>query len=172
MRQSIAQLITAAVLGSTIVLGCGPSCPEVKSSLAEADMAAEDAYRVNQLVSRRKMAMEQGRSETIDQFKLDSVKFSVTAFELAIQLQLRIIMISPEGTDPSDLYEEQLSLINEVRCELDDLIAKKTFIVSQMNGSKIRDYHDQFKKVFRKTGELSSTAYERYYENGIKAAGK
>jgi hypothetical protein len=172
MIKLIKSTVLLLAFGAVSQLACGPSCPEAKSALSETEMASEDAFRVNQLVSRRKMVMKEAKAPDVDQFKMQDIKLSVDAYKFAIQMQLRIIMISPEGTQPSELYGKNAMIINDYRCVVDDLLEKKLLVVTKYEAAEVKDYHTRFKKTFRKDGELSTKNYERYYEDGIKPISK
>jgi hypothetical protein len=151
--------------------GCGPSCPEVKAALDEDEAMAGDVARVNALVDKRESAVIEAGGGDHDQFEMQRLKFSVTAFELAIEIQVRIIKISPRYED-SDLYEQQAELINEIRCELDELIALDGHEISDRLGRDIQALHKQLATLLRKEGQVSDSELKTYYEEGIGGKGE
>ena len=100
---------------------------------------------------------------------MERIKFSVTAYELAIQMQLRII----ELASSSDLYDANLEEINDTRCLLDELLAPKKInkddlTVSDRMGKDIQERFSLFKKLFGKEGAVSNYELKEYYQKGIK----
>jgi hypothetical protein len=155
-----------AITGVLTSAGCGPSCPEVKAALDEDEAMAGDVARVNALVDKRDMAIIEAGEEDHDQFHIQRLKFSVTAFELAVETQVRIIKISPRYEN-SDLYEEHAVLINEIRCELDELVAQDGHEVTDRVGRDLQARHKQLGSLLRKEGEVSGSELRDYLENGI-----
>jgi len=150
-------------------IACGPSCPKVKSAMNDKQLANDDASRVNEFVERRKTLMDQARGGDVDPFTLQRIKFSVTAYELAIQIQVRIIELAAS----SDMYKTNIDEINATRCLLDDvlkerLINKEDVTVSDTTGREIQERHVLFKQIFGKEGEASKYDLEQYYKSGIK----
>jgi hypothetical protein len=162
----LVSIIGSVLLGSVIFAACGPSCPEVKASLDEEEAMAGDVARVNALVDKRDMAMAEAGQGDHDQFHLQRLKFSVTAFELAVELQLRIIKISPRYED-SDLYEQHMDLFNDIRCEIDDFVAMDGHEVSDRIGRAIQERHKQVGALLRKEGQVSNSELQTYLSEGI-----
>ena len=154
------------LLASTWVASCGPSCPEVKASLDEEEAMAGDVARVNALVDKRDSAMAEAGTGEHDQFHMQRLKFSVTAFELAVEMQVRIIKISPRYEN-SDLYEQHTGLLNEIRCELDDLVAMDGHEVSDRIGRAVQERHKQVGALLRKEGQVSGSELDTYLSEGI-----
>lgn len=163
--KSLAVLLLVTTWIATLA-GCGPSCPEVKAALDEDEAMAGDVARVNALVDKRDGAMIEAGEGGHDQFHMQRLKFSVTAYELAVETQVRIIKISPRYEN-SDLYEQQADLINEIRCELDDLIAQDGHEITDRVGRDIQARHKQLASVLRKEGEVSGSELKDYLANGI-----
>ncbi len=173
MRDSIRwqtkHLVLALVFCLASPLACGPSCPEAKTAMSESDLKDEDATRVNEFVSRRKKIMEEAQQGEPDTFKLERYKFTVTAYELAIQTQLRIINLA----DSSPLYKENIEEITETRCFLDKVLKdkflkKEDITISDMTGKKIQEKHDLFSLLFGKEGRVSGRDLKDYYKTGVK----
>lgn len=156
----------AAILGFAILPACGPSCPEVKAALDEDEAMAGDVARVNALVDKRDGAMAEAGQGEHDQFHMQRLKFSVTAFELAVEIQVRIIKISPRYEN-SDLYEQHADFINEIRCEIDELIATDGHEVSDRVGKAIQARHKQLGSLLRKEGQISGSELDTYLSEGI-----
>lgn len=172
MRTKLHSIAAAATfLGFASLTACGPSCPEVKAALDEDEAMAGDVARVNALVGKRDSAMAEAGQGEHDQFHMQRLKFSVTAFELAVEIQVRIIKISPRYEN-SDLYEQQADLINEIRCEIDDLIAIDGHEVSDRVGKEIQLRHKQLGSVLRKAGQVSGSELETYLSEGIGGSDK
>jgi hypothetical protein len=163
-------LVAAIAALATFAIGCGPSCPEVMTSKTDKEVMAGDVARINEFVARRKAAMAEAEKGGHDTFTMERLKFSVTACELAIQVELRIVKLSPTH-ESSELYGDNLALINEVRCGLDKLLEEDGYLFSDGAGDEIQTYHAQFLKVFRGEGEFSDSELKTYYSQGI-AAGK
>jgi hypothetical protein len=138
------------------------------TSKTEKEIMAGDVARVNEFVARRKAAVEEAQKGGHDTFTMERLKFSVTAGELAVQVGLRIIKLSPTHEN-SDLYRTNLALVNEVRCGLDELLEEDGYLFSDGAGDRIQTYHAQFRKVFRGEGEFSDFQLKTYYAEGISA---
>ncbi|MCP4604097.1 MAG: hypothetical protein GY847_26840 [Proteobacteria bacterium] len=173
MRRHTGLPILILVFCLTGPLACGPKCPEAKSALSESELTNDDATRLNEFVERRKTLMDQGRTGENSTFEIERLKFSVTAYELAIQLQLRIIGLA----ESSSLYRTNIDEINETRCFLDEIIEGKIVknivkkgdvTVSDSTGKKIREKHALFKQLFNKEGEFSGYELKQYYQKGIE----
>lgn len=150
-------------------LACGPKCPEAKSAMSETEMVKDDATRINGFVERRKSLVAGDDDGGYDTFELQRVKFSVTAYELAIQIQLRIIKLA----ESSELYEKNIDTIMKTRCFLDEilkanLINKDSKVLSDRQGKDIQEKHVLFKKLFGKNGEPSKYELKDCYESGIE----
>ncbi|MDD5307942.1 MAG: hypothetical protein PHU25_11530 [Deltaproteobacteria bacterium] len=159
-------LVAAITTLAVSATGCGPSCTEVMTSKTDKEVLAGDVARVNEFVARRKAAMAEAEKGGHDTFAMERLKFSVTACELAIQVGLRIIKLSPTN-ESSDLYRENVALINEVRCGLDELLEKEGYLFSDGAGDTIQTYHARFRKVFRSEGESSDLEVKTYSSQGI-----
>jgi hypothetical protein len=164
--QTLGSTLGLVLLGTTLVAACGPSCPEVKDSLDEEEAMAGDVARVNALVDKRDSAMAEAGQGDHDQFYLQRLKFSVTAFELAVELQVRIIKISPRYEN-SDLYDEHVGLFNEIRCEIDDLVGMDGHEVSDRIGRAVQERHKQVGALLRKEGQVSGSELQTYLSEGI-----
>ncbi|HUT76927.1 MAG TPA: hypothetical protein VM285_04535 [Polyangia bacterium] len=148
-----------------LFLGCGASCPEQKAALDATAAVTGDVTRVNELVAKREAAMgeaEQGG----DTFRIQRLKFSVTAWELAIGTQARIIKASPQFEDAPS-YGEAAGLINEFRCFLDKLLAHAEHTVSDGMGKALRGYKVEIERQLGRDGAVSPNELRNYYENGI-----
>lgn len=164
-------VVALATCSFLLAPACGPSCPEVKAALDEDEAMAGDVARVNALVDKRDSTMIEAGQGDHDQFHMQRLKFSVTAYELAVEIQVRIIKISPRYEN-SDLYEEQADLINEIRCELDELIAEEGHEISDRVGRDIQARHKQLGSVLHKEGRVSDSELKKYLEEGIGKAEK
>ncbi|MDJ0764614.1 MAG: hypothetical protein QNJ97_16670 [Myxococcota bacterium] len=150
-------------------LACGPKCPEIKQAMSESELAEDDANRVNAFVGRRKAVMQEAGGGDKNPLEMQRLKFSVTAYELAIQIQIRIIELASN----SDLYQENLDTIDEARCFFDDILAEKLInkedvSVSDRIGKKIQEKHVLFGRLFKNEGAPSSYELKEFYEKGIK----
>ena len=163
--------VLLTIFSIATLTSCGPSCPEVKAALDEDEAMAGDVARVNGLVDKRDSAMIEAGEGDHDQFAMQRLKFSVTAFELAVEIQVRIIKISPRYEN-SDLYEEHAALINEIRCELDELIGQDGHEVTDRVGRDIQARHKQLGSLLRKEGEISGSELKTYLEEGIGGSDK
>ena len=152
---------------SWATVGCGPSCPEAKAALDASQIMAEDVARVNALVERRKMAMGEAEQGDLDTFEMQRIKFSVTAYELAIRVQLRVIKLSPRYEDSSE-YDKNIALIHDARCLFDELLAAEGASVPDGVGRKVQRTHDQLKSLIRKDGTLTASEFSTYLEEGIQ----
>jgi len=158
-------VITVATM--LIMAACGPTCPEVKSALDDSQVMAEDVERVNALVDKRKITIAEADSGEQSTFALERLKFSVTAYEIAIELELRIIKLSPQFED-SSRYGEMLPLFEEIRCNFDKIIKSNGHTLSDSEGKKIQDYYSRVKAVLINEGKISQFELKRYFEEGIE----
>jgi hypothetical protein len=173
MQRQTALLVLMVGLFSILCFSCGPSCPETKTAMSKNDLAKDDASRVNELVACRKSLMEEATSGERDKFAMERIKFSVTAYELAIQMQLRII----ELASSSSLYDANIEEIQETRCMLDNLLEKKAIkkedlTMSDIKGRSIQKRFALFRKLFGKEGETSNYELKEYFQKGIKVEAK
>jgi hypothetical protein len=153
----------AALVG--LLLGCGPSCPEVKAALDATAAITGDVTRVNELVGKRKAAVAEAERGG-GTFQMQRLKFSVTAFELAIATQARIIKASPRFEDAPS-YRENAEAINGFRCYLDKLLARDGHLVSDGVGETLRAYKAELERLLDRDGTVSPAELRAYYEEGI-----
>jgi hypothetical protein len=162
-------LLVAAV--ATVLMGigaCGPKCPDVKSALNEDQVASEDVGRVNKLVEKRKNAITEATRPEGSKEAMSALKFSVTAYELAIEAQLRVIKISPKF-EGSSLYAENRATFDEMRCYFDKLVAEGShLVVSEVIGRDIQKWSQRIKSLLQTKGRISDTELRQYFEEGIK----
>jgi hypothetical protein len=154
------------VIAAMTMVGCGPTCPEIKMSLDEKTATSEDVARINALVKKRKAAIAEAEAVTSNTFELKRLKFSVTAYEKAIETQARVIKISP-SFGGSDKYEENIELISELRCFLDRVAENPDYAVSDRTGREIQRLHDMTANILRKDGALTKRELREYIEEGI-----
>jgi hypothetical protein len=148
-----------------LLLGCGPSCPEIKAGLDVAAAVTGDVTRINEMVAKRKAAIieaEQGG----DTFRMQRLKFSVTAWELGIGAQARIIKASPQFEDAPS-YGEAAGRINELRCFLDKLLAREEHTVPDGMGETLRERKVEIDRLLDRDGTVNPAELRNYYENGI-----
>lgn len=161
--------IAASFLEIALVAACGPSCPEIKQALDEEEALAEDVARVNALVDKRRAAVAEAEQGSPDQFYMKRIKFSVTGYELAIEIQVRIVKLSSRFSD-TGLLEEHAELIGVLRCEIDELLNARGHTLSDRKGKAIRERHEQLSALLRKDGAVSDRELKKYFEEGITAA--
>lgn len=167
-RQTI--VATMVLLASLFVsMSCGSRCIEMKSTLSKEEVAEEDAARVNEFVARRKAIMADATNKDYTSIEIERFQFSVTAYEQAIQIQLRIIELAAS----SDLYDAHIEDITAARCLLEDilrakLLKKEDITLSDKQGKSIADRYALFKQIFEDEGQPSKYSLKEYYENGIK----
>ena len=154
---------------------CGPSCPEINSSKEEKDLMTDDSSRVNKLVERRKALIEKAKSGEVDKYKMERIKFSVTAYELAIEMQLMIVKISPNGTAPNNLYNRNIDEIDETRCFLDDVLKGNVLKMERLEisdslGKKIQERYQRLSRLFQGEANLPVSALKKYFENGMNGS--
>ena len=171
MHRGVAILIASYLLSAVISTGCGPKCPEVKTAMSDKELKDDDASRVNKMVDRRKKLMEKAESQQLATFDLERLQFSVTAYEMAIQLQLRIIELAAGG----ESYAQNLAEINDTRCMMDDILQAKLlkpddYTLNDTTGKKIQEKYNLFKSLFGKEGEIPVYELESYYDNGLGKA--
>ncbi len=145
---------------------CGPTCPEVKSALDDEAIIGEDVARVNAFVEKRKAAIVEAGSGQVETFPLQRLQFSVTAYEMAVWVQVRIIKVSPKFED-SSAYKEYASIINQIRCDLDKVLEDPEHTVSDVTGRNLRRYKKRVDTLFRREGTLTKTEFASYLEEGI-----
>jgi hypothetical protein len=158
-------LLGAAV---SLLLGCGPSCPEVKAALDTTAAITGDVTRINDLVARRKAAMAEAEQGGHSTFHMQRLKFSVTAFEIAIQTQARIVKASPRFEDAPS-YGESAGVINTFRCYLDKLLAADGHLLPDGVGKRLREFKVEIEGRLGRDGAVNSAELRSYYEQGIAA---
>ncbi len=163
--QTVASAFPTAVI-ALLFLACGPTCPEVKGALDDEAIIGEDVARVNAFVEKRKEAIAEAESGQIETFPMQRLKFSVTAYEMAVWVQARIIKISPQFED-SPAYEEYASTINQIRCDLDKVIEDPKHTVSDVTGRKLQRHKARIDSLLRREGTLTKTEFASYLEEGI-----
>lgn len=154
-------------------LGCGPNCQKIMSTKKPEDIAKEDTARINGLVERRKAAMETAKDA--NQYVIEEAKQTVTACEMAIEFQYRIITLQEGG---SPLVQDNIKKVNDARCFLDEVLlskgkligAGKGALISGSNARQIRAYLEEFNSLFGTEGTVSERRLVNIYENGLKAA--
>lgn len=169
MGAKIIQTVANVFLTAGIVmlfLACGPSCPEVKGALDEETIIGEDVARVNAFVEKRKAAIAEAKSGQVETFPMQRLKFSVTAYEMAVWVQARIIKISPRFED-SPKYKEYESTINKIRCYLDKLVADPEHTVSDVTGKKLQNHKARIDSLLLREGTLTKSEFASYLEEGI-----
>ena len=152
-------------------LGCGPNCQKLLSTKKPEDIAKEDTARINGLVERRKAAMETAKDG--NQYVIEDAKQTVTACEMAVEFQYRIIKLQEEG---NPIIEKNIGKINEARCFLDDVLESKGkligtgkgALISGSNARKIRAYHEELGGIFGIEGTVSERRLVTIYEEGLK----
>jgi hypothetical protein len=170
--RSLLFLLCAGASIAGLAAACGPKCTEVKSALAPESVTGEDVGRVNKLVAKRKDAIAEAEKGEQAQTGLEKLKFSVTAYELAIEAQLRVIKISPKFED-SPLYSENRALFDEMRCYFDGLVADGTgHVVSDRVGRDIQQWSQKVGSILKSHGRLSDSELRDYFEEGIQSSGK
>lgn len=162
----------AASFVAMMQTACGPSCPEAKSAMKEKKLISDDSARIDKLVERRKAVIEKAQAGESDAFEMERLKFSVTAYELAIEIQLMIFKISPGGSEPSALYGRNIKEINETRCFLDELVGKnllrmKRLQVSDPVGKEIQERYDRLQTLFQGEADIPKIALKKYFEQGM-----
>jgi len=158
--------LTQLALAVLLFSACGPKCPETKLALDEETATSEDVARVNAFVKKRKEAIKEAETGPSDTFRLRRLKFSVTAYEQAIETQARIIKISP-NFDNSPKYKKHRDIISEIRCFYDQVAEDLDYVVSDGDGKQIRQYHDLISNILRKDGELMKPELQDYIDQGI-----
>jgi len=140
-------------------------------SLSEEETAGEDVGRVNRLVAKRKEAMDEA-SQGGESNSLSRLQFSVTAYELAIQTQLRIIKISPKQEN-SPMYSEHRKMFDEMRCFFDELVAEGTgHEIADPVGRDVQLWSKKIGDILKNQGRLSSYELRRFFEEGIRGKGQ
>ena len=153
-----------------LAAACGPKCTEVKSALAPEKVTGEDVGRVNKLVAKRKEAMAEAEQGDKAQNGLEKLKFSVTAYQLALEAQLRVIKISPKFED-SPLYSENRAVFDEMRCYFDGLVADGTgHVISDRVGRDIQQWSQKIGSILKSHGKLSPSELRDYFEEGIQSS--
>ncbi len=173
MSQKTIVVLMVGLLGLVSLTGCGPKCTETLSKKTPDAMARDDVERVNAYVEARKAAIATAKEGS--SLDIEKAKFTVTACELAIQIQMQIINLAKEG---GDVYDESLKQINDARCFLDEVLDKKGTVVGlkigkgvyikKGKGQEIRDLQASFEEQFGKEGRPRSRELEDAYNNGLK----
>lgn len=156
-----------AAAAIALLASCGPKCPEVKSALAEDEVTKEDVSRVNVLVEKRKEAMAEAEKGEGASVPVSKLKFSVTAYELAIEAQARVIHLSP-NFDASDLWAANRALFDDMRCYFDGLVAEDApLVISDSVGRDIQRWSQKIADLLKTQGKLSSYELRETFEKGI-----
>lgn len=158
--------LLACLATAVVAAACGPTCLETVSALDESAALAGDVARVNELVERRRAAMEDAEGGDHDAFAMQRLKFSVTAFELAAEAQLRVIKASPKYED-AGVYEEQRALVDELRCAVEELLEDDGHLVSDSDGRRLQRLHARLDRAFRDAGTLTRSELRGYLADGI-----
>ncbi len=156
--------LTAGI--AVLFFACGPTCPEVKGALDDETIIGEDVARVNALVEKRKAAIAEASSGQMETFPLQRLQFSVTAYEMAVWVQVRIIKISPKFED-SSVYKKYASIINQIRCDLDKVLEDPEHTVSDVTGRDLQRHKTRIDTMLRREGALTKTEFSSYLEDGI-----
>jgi len=150
-----------------LLLGCGPACPDIKVALDVSAALADDAARLNEMVSRRKAAAGEAEQGGKGTFHIERVRFSVTAWELAIETQARIIKASPRFED-AESYGEGAETINRFRCYLDRLLAREGHLINDGTGKTLRAHKVEIDDLLDRDGAVTPSELRGYLENGIE----
>ena len=159
-----------ALIGS-VLAACGSKCPKAMAAKSGKVLARKDAERINSFVERRKGAIKIAKSGS--EFDVEKAKFTVTACELAIKLQLRIINLSKEETEA---YDANADKINETRCLFDKVLEKKgksmLFVgkggfINRTDASKIQDEYAHYQQLLGELGDPRNSQVKEVFENGI-----
>lgn len=150
-----------------LLLGCGPSCPEIKSGLDAAALLSEDSARINGMVARRKAVMEEAAQRGLDSFRLERIRFSVTAWEMAIETQARIIEASSRLAD-AETRGGDAGVVDDFRCYVDGLLGRTGHRITDGTGKTIRAYKVEIEGLLDRDGALTSSELRRYIEEGVE----
>jgi hypothetical protein len=166
-------VLVFSLIGFVISVACGPKCMEVLSKKTPDVMARDDVLRVNAYVDARKAAIAAAKKGSV--YDIEKAKFTVTACELAVQIQMRIIALAEAG---GALYDDNLKELNEARCLLDEILEKKGKVVGlkigkgvfikKGKGQEILDVHAALEEKFGEKGRPRDRELETIYENGLK----
>jgi hypothetical protein len=166
-------VLAFTLVGLTVAVACGPKCPEVLSKKTPDVMARDDALRVNAYVEARKAAIAEAKEGNA--LDVEKAQFTVTACELAIQIQMRIIALAEEG---GALYDDNLKELNDTRCFLDEILEKRGKVVGlkigkgvyikQGKGQEIQDTHAAMEEKYGKIGRPRQRELEDVYEKGME----
>jgi hypothetical protein len=166
-------VLVLSLIGVVISVACGPKCMVVLSKKTPDVMARDDVLRVNAYVDARKAAIAAAKKGSA--YDVEKAKFTVTACELAVQIQMRIIALAEAG---GALYDDNLKELNEARCLLDEILEKKGKVVGlkigkgvfikKGKGQEILDVHTALEEKFGEKGRARDRELETIYENGLK----
>lgn len=173
MVNRIVTVLTAAFVGSVVFTACGPKCPAVLEKKTPDVMARDDVLRVNAYVEARKAAIAAAKEG--NQYDVERAQFTVTACQLAVEIQMRIINLAEAG---GASYEENSKGINKARCLLDEILEKKGKVVGlkigkgifikKGKGGEIQKIHAAFEDKFGKEGRPRNSEIEMVLEKGMK----
>lgn len=145
---------------------CGPSCADTLRTYSEFDLYNSDVSRVNRLVTLRKMAMDDAENETSSPLRLERIKFSVTAIELAIEIQVQAMILSSEHAE-DETVAKMGGRFTEIRCLVEEYAAQEEYDVSDSRGKTLLDTKQELKSAFGKTGLPSRRNLERIFAKGL-----
>jgi hypothetical protein len=166
-RPSIVWIITLLVIGIS-TSSCGPKCPEIKTAMSQSESEYDDALRINKLVEKRKLAIKETETGGLHSSVIKRIQFSVTAYELAINSQMRIVALAELG---HKLYDENIEIINETRCMLDKILEADDdqFEIKTNDGSDIQKRHAALEKIFRRECEVQKNEFKSVLKKGVEA---
>ncbi len=157
-------LIVSMAILFALPLACAGKCPETMSKMTKEQLVGDDAMRTNALVERRQTLMDNAEEST----NIERTKFSVTAYEQAIQVQVRIVNLA----ESSGAYDENIGAITDARCLLEKVL-KATVLgggegfVSNGHARDIHSIYADFKKRFKGEGAPSKYDLKDVFENGV-----
>ena len=152
----------------TSVWACGPKCPEIKSAMSQEEIENDDTARINGLVKRRKAVIAEAEKGQQPSLTMERFRFSVTAYEQAIELQLRISELM--GT--SAQYAQHSKELTDMRCTLDAIIEQRNLedgdvVLSDREGRDIQQLAARLGELFGGEGKIRAQDLKTYYEQGI-----
>jgi len=166
-EKAILSAATAILCLLPFFTACGPSCPETLDTYSELELHNSDIMRVNRLVLLRKAAMEEIESTQSDPFRVRRLRFSVTAFEIAMETQVRIIILTSEYSDRDEVVNNSTRLA-EVRCIIEEIASKENYEVKDSEGLELQKIKKEMQKTYGRMARPRKRTLKKVFAKGLE----
>jgi len=166
-EKAILPAATAILCLMPFFTACRPSCPETLDTYSGLELHNSDIMRVNRLVLLRKAAMEEIESTQNDPFRVRRLKFSVTAFEIAIETQVCIIILTTEYSDRDEVVNNS-SRLSEVRCIIEEIASKEDCEVKDSEGLELQKTKKEMQKTYGRMARPRKRTLKKVFAKGLE----